>query len=257
MWEWVPAAIAAVGSYLGSKNTNRTSQGLSGEQMAFQERMSNTAYQRGTADMQAAGLNPMLAYSQGGASAPMGSMPQVQNALGGAVSSGVQAYQTTQAVEQMKQQNAQSKAQADLIAAQADKTRSETLDNQVNTAEALSRIKRNDSGSILDMSRQTGAQAESWKSIYSLAAGMPGAAHKYRTGPDGEEFTIQPKDTKGSAFQTDVEQRKANLAETRFGLSEAEAQSNFWKSDIGKMNPYARMLFEILRGGHSARSLMR
>lgn len=42
------------------------------KQMAFQERMSNSSYQRGMQDMEKAGLNPMLAYMQGGASVPSG-----------------------------------------------------------------------------------------------------------------------------------------------------------------------------------------
>jgi hypothetical protein len=44
--------------------------------------------------MKKAGLSPMLAYSQGGASAPQGASARVESALGNAVNSGVAATQT-------------------------------------------------------------------------------------------------------------------------------------------------------------------
>lgn len=88
---WLPAAIAGGASLLGGALGNRAARNESRRNRRFQERMSSTAWQRGVADMEAAGLNPALAYGAGGASTPGGSMASQSDVVSPAVNSAMAA----------------------------------------------------------------------------------------------------------------------------------------------------------------------
>lgn len=134
------AAIGgAIGGGLDSVMAGNASNAMAADEAQrnreFQADMSSTAYQRAVADMKAAGLNPMLAYQQGGASSPSGSMASFTNAeastgstMGGYLSAGMASAQSdvlkSQAMSNLASA-AQSEKAAQLAQVTADKVKEE------------------------------------------------------------------------------------------------------------------------------------
>lgn len=143
-------ASAAIGgglSFLGQSNANQANQQMAQNQMAFQERMDNTKYQRTVKDLEAAGLNPMMAYGNMSAGSPSGALGVgAQNTLAGVGSaiSGIKPSEITKRVSETKnveEQNRQIQATTAATEAQAKKSEQETRTNAAQELINLGQLK--------------------------------------------------------------------------------------------------------------------
>lgn len=220
------AAVSGLLGMIGASRQNVASAREADKNRQFQERMRATQYQTAVSDLKAAGLNPMLAYTQGGAGNLSGGQAPVVNTLGQAANSAVDAAQAFVGMQQTREQTA---------------------------AIELGRLRTLEEISLLrEQQDSTSAQAKKLQAeIDAIRQNILGSQLTYQR--DTETFAADVARRKAEARGVLAEAKKSEL-----GIPEAEAFASMWSSPYGKhVAPYVSSAGGLANIGRSAADAFR
>lgn len=140
-----PSALQFGIDQYSAKQARDFSEREAGKSRAWQENMFKTRYQNTVEDMRAAGINPILAYQQGGGSVPSGATAQTTKADSGkVVASGLEAYQKGLETKRLADTLKNTKKQRELMSAQTDQAHDAAKLSQATALQAISKTRLTD-----------------------------------------------------------------------------------------------------------------